>query len=192
MFSSLFGGKKRRRKSSSESSQVDESIGSARVGDVVVISGFSPDLEDAYVVTEKINRYESSIGKWYDLVGSDGDRPIALEWSNDGGLSIFVCTQESPMALSAVGLTDDELVRMDKEQSLDNFLEHEDQRYFYSNSYEVFRFEDNRDEGEGFYLWEFFTADRDKTIAVVKWEGMPFEVYASDALSPDLVSVFKK
>ena len=171
---------------------MDESIRSARVGDVVVISGFSPTLEDAYVVTEKINRYESSFGKWYDLVGSDGDRPIAIEWSDDGGLTMFVTSQESAMALSAVGLTDDELVRMDQEQSLDNFLEYEAERYLYSNSYEVFRFEDDRDEGEGFYLWEFFTAGRDKTIAVVKWEGMPFEVYASEALSPDIVSVFKK
>ncbi len=192
MFRSLFGGKKRRRPSSSESARADESIRSARVGDVVVISGFSPALEDAYVVTEKINRYESSFGKWYDLVGSDGDRPIAIEWSDDGGLTMFVTTQESPMALSAVGLTDDELVRMDEEQSLDNFLEYEGDRYLYSNSYEVFRFEDNRDEGEGFYLWEFFTGGRQKTIAVVKWEGMPFEAYASEALSPDLVSVFKK
>jgi hypothetical protein len=158
----------------------------------VVISGFSPALEDAYVVTEKINRYESDFGKWYDLVGSDGDRPIAIEWSDDGGLTIFVSTQESPMALSAVGLTDDELVRMDSEQSLDNFIEYEGERYLYSNSYEVFRFEDDRDEGEGFYLWEFFTTGREKTIAVVKWEGMPFEAYASEALSPDLVSVFKK
>ena len=192
MFRSLFGGKKRRRPSSSESPRVDESIRSARVGDVVVISGFSLALEDAYVVTEKINRYESSLGKWYDLVGSDGDRPIAIEWSDDGGLTIFVSTQESPLALSAVGLTDDQLVRMDQEQSLDNFLEYEGERYSYGNSYEVFRFEDDRDEGEGFYLWEFFTAGRDRTIAVIKWEGMPFEVYASEALSPDSVSVYKK
>ena len=149
-------------------------------------------VEDAYVVTEKINRYESAIGKWYDLVGSDGDRPIAIEWSDDGGLTMFVTTQEAPMALSAVGLTNDDLVRIDEEQSLDNSLEYEGERYSYSNSYEVIRFEDDRDEGEGFYLWEFFTAGRGKTIAVVKWEGMPFEVYASEALSPDLVSVFKK
>ena len=192
MFRSLFGGEKGRRPSSSGSSKVDDSIRSARIGDVVVISGFSLALEDAYVVTEKINRYESSYGKWYDLVGSDGDRPIAIEWSDDGGLTMFVTTQEAPMALSAVGLTNDDLVRIDEEQSLDNSLEYEGERYSFSNSYEVFRFEDDRDEGEGFYLWEFFTAGRGKTIAVVKWEGMPFEVYASEALSPDLVSVFKK
>ena len=192
MFRSFFGGKKGRRPSISESPREDESIRSARVGDVVVISGFSLDLEDAYVVTEKINRYESSFGKWYDLVGSDGDRSIAIEWSDDGGLTIFVSAQESPIALSAVGLTNDELVRMDQEQSLGNFLEYEGARYFYSNSYEVLRFEDGGDEGEGFYLWEFFTKERQKAISVVKWEGMPFEVYPSKALSPDLVSVYNK
>ena len=58
MLRSVFGRKKGRRPSRSESSRGDESIRSARVGDVVVISGFSPALEDAYVVTEKINRRE--------------------------------------------------------------------------------------------------------------------------------------
>ncbi len=193
MFRSLFGGRKKKRPSSSESSRVDETLRSARVGDVVVISGFSPTLEDAYVIADKINRYESHLGKWYDLIGSDGDRPVALEWSDDGGrLSILVSVQESPMGLSVIGLTDDELVRMDDEQSLENHIDYDGERYAYSNSYEVFRFEDGGQEGEGFYLWEFFTEGRQKTVAVVKWEGMPFEVYASEAVSSERVSVFKK
>ena len=96
------------------------------------------------------------------------------------------------MGLSGIGLMEDELVRMDTEQSIDSYIEHDDERYFYSNSYEVIRFEDGGDEGEGFYLWEFFTKERQKTVSVVKWEGMPFEVYTSEALSPDRVSVYKK
>ena len=96
------------------------------------------------------------------------------------------------MGLSGIGLTEDELVRMDQEQSIDRYIDHEDERYFYGNSHEVFRFENSGDEGEGFYLWEFFTRERQKTISVVKWEGMPFEVYTSEALSPDLVSVYRK
>ena len=192
MFRSLFGGRKKRRPSHSESSPLDETIRSARVGDVVVISGFSRTLEDAYVVTEKVNRYESAFGKWYDLVGSDGDRRMTIEWSDDDGLSIFVSVQEAPIGLSGLDLTHDKLVRMDQEQSIDNYVAYEGEQYFYSNSYEVFRFEDDAGEGEGFYLWEFFTKERQKTISVVKWEGMPFEVYASEALSPNLVSVYKK
>ena len=191
MFRSLFGKGKKRRPSDSASSP-DETIVSVRVGDVVVISGFSPTLEDAYVITEKVNRYESPVGKWYDLVGSDGDRRMTIEWSDDSDLSIFVSMQEAPMGLSGIGLTEDELVRMDKEQSIDSYIDYEGERYFYGNSYEVLRFEDRGDEDEGFYLWEFFTRERERTISVVKWEGMPFEVYSSEALSPDQVSVYKK
>ena len=191
MFRSLFGGRKKRRPSDSESSP-DENIGSARVGDVVVISGFSPTLEDAYVITEQLNRYESPLGKWYDLVGSDGDRRMTIEWSGDDDPSIFVSLLEEPMGLSAIGLKDDDLVRMDKEQSIDEYAEYGGERYYYSNSYEVFRFEDGVGEGEGFYLWEFFTKERQKTISVVKWEGMPFEAYTSEAVSSNMVSVYKK
>ena len=190
MFRSLFGERKKKRRSRSDSSPLDETISSARVGDVVVISGFSPTLEDAYVVTEKLNRYEGAVGKWYDLVGSDGDRRMTLEWSDDDDLS--VCVQESPMGLSGLDLTHDKLVRIDQEQSVDNYVVYEGEQYHYRNSYEVFRFEDHGDEGEGFYLWEFFTKDRQKSISVVKWEEMPFEVYASEALSTSLVSVYKK
>ncbi len=191
MFRSLFGKRKKGRPSDSKSSS-DETIGSVRVGDVVVISGFSPTLEDAYVITEKINRYESPFGKWYDLVGSDGDRRMAIEWSGADDLSIFVSLLEAPMGLSVIGLTEDELVRLDQEQSIDEYVEYEGERYFYGNSYEAIRFEDGGDEGEGFYLWEFFTKERKRTMSVVKWEGMPFEVYASEAVSSNLVSVYKK
>ena len=191
MFRSLFGKRKKRRPSDSQSSAA-ETLGSARVGDVVVISGFSPTLEDAYVITEKVNRYESPVGKWYDLVGSDGDRRMTIEWSDGDGLSIYVSMQEAPIGLSGIGITEDEVTRMDQEQSIDSYIDHEDERYFYSNSYEVLRFEDRGDEAEGFYLWEFFTREREKSVSVVKWEGMPFEVYTSEALSPDRVSVYKK
>ena len=81
---------------------------------------------------------------------------------------------------------------MDEEQSIDNHIVYEGERYSYRNSYEVLRFEDNGSEGEGFYLWEFLSGDRDKLVSVVKWEDMPFEVYASEEVSPDLVSVYKK
>ena len=96
------------------------------------------------------------------------------------------------MGLPVVGLTHDQLVKMDEEQSLENHIEYDGERYAYSNSYEVIRFEDGGQQGEGFYLWEFFTEGRQKTIAVVKWEDMPFEVYASEAVASDRVSVFKK
>jgi hypothetical protein len=96
------------------------------------------------------------------------------------------------MGLASLGLTDDELMRMDQEQSIDNYIDYEGERYAYRNSYEAYLFNDNKGDGEGFYMWEFVRENREGLVSVVKWEGMPFEVYTSVVVSPDIVSVFKK
>ena len=59
---------------------------------------------------------------------------MTIEWSAGDDLSIFVSMQEAPTGLSGIGLTEDELVRIDMEQSIDSYIDHEDERYFYSNS----------------------------------------------------------
>ena len=192
MLDSLFGRRKKRRPSASGSPQPDETIRSAGVGDVVVISGFSPTYEDAYFLIESVSRYESAFGKWYELRGADGDRKVGIEWSDGDELFISVTEQDEPMGLATIGIDHDELVRLDEEQSLDNYITYEEKRYLYRNSYEVYYFTDNAGQGEGFYLWEFSNEDRDRMISVVKWEGMPFGVYTSVTVSPALVNVYKK
>ena len=190
MFKSLFGGKKKR--NASESSATDETIRSARVGDVVVISGFSSTFEDAYFIIENINRYGSSVGEWHELIGVDGDRRVGIEWSYDGEYYIAVSEQDRPMGLSSIGLDDDALVRLDDEKSIDNSITFEGETYGYKNSYEAYFFKDNQGEGDGFWIWEFQSEDMKKIVSVVKSGDMPFEVYTSVVVSPDLVSVYKK
>ena len=190
MFRSMFGGKKKR--SGSESSTADDTIRSARVGDVVVISGFSSTFEDAYFIIENVHRYESSFGEWHELTGVDGDRRVGIEWSYDGEFFISVNEQTTPKGLTGVGLDEDTIVRLDEENSIDNYVTIEGERYRYKNSYEALFFKDSQDEGDGFYMWEFLSEDMKKIASVVKWEDMPFEVYTSAVVSPDLVSVYKK
>ncbi|MCH9010218.1 MAG: DUF4178 domain-containing protein [Chloroflexi bacterium] len=190
MFKSLFGGKKKR--NASESSATDETIRSARVGDVVVISGFSKTFEDAYFIIENINRYGSSVGEWHELIGVDGDRRVGIEWSYDGEFFISVNEQNTPKGLTSVGLDEETLVRLDEENSIDNYVTIEGERYRYKNSYEASFFKDSQGEGDGFYMWELLSEDLKKMASVVKWEDMPFEVYTSVVVSPDLVSVYKK
>ena len=192
MFRSLFGKGKKGRSSDTGSSQPDESIRSAGVADVVVIAGFSPTFEDAYFIIEAVSRYESAFGKWHELIGVEGDRRVAIDWSDGDGLFISVSEQEEAMGLGSVGLNDDEMVRLDESHSIDNFINYEGEAYYYRNSYEVYYFKDNSGEGEGFYTWDFSNEDRKRMISVVKWEGIPFEVYASVAVSPNTVSVYKK
>ena len=190
MFRSLFSGKKKR--DASESSPADDTIRSARVGDVVVISGFSPTFEDAYFIIENINRYGSAVGEWHELIGVDGDRRVGIEWSYDGEFYIAVSEQDKPMGLTSIGLDDGDMERLDDEKSIDNHITFEGERYGYKNSYEAFLFKDDKGEGDGFWIWEFISDDLKKIVSVVKWGDMPFEVYTSAVISPDLVSVYKK
>ena len=188
MVGKLFGRRKKRPKGEPS----EETIRTAGPGDVVVISGFSPTYEDAYFLIESVGRYEGPSGSWHELIGVDGDRRVAIEWSEDDGLFITVTEQGSARGIESVGLTEDELIRMDKEHSLDNGFAHEGDRYLYRNSYEAQSFSQGGSDGEGFYIWEFAGEDGEKLLTVVKAEGTPFEVYTPVIVEPEIVSLYKK
>ena len=189
MFRSLFGKKKK----PSTSVPADESIRSARVGDVVFIPGFWDDGEDAYLIVDDISLIESGYGRANELTCADGDRHATIEWSDHDGLHISATVQDRALGLSEFGLDYDMLVQWDDNKSLENSIEYEGHRYFYRNSYEAFYTKQNsrEDEGEGFYTWEFMREDEGGSVSVVKWEGMPFEAYVSVALSPHVVTVYQ-
>ena len=191
MFRSIFGGRKRKRASGGKA-EAEESIRSAGVGDVVVVGGFSPTFEDAYFLVEQKNRYESPFGKWFELIAAEGERRVSIEWSENGEFFIAVTEQDRPMGLASIGLDEADLVRLDEEQSIDNHIVYEGGRHLYRNSYQAGFFKDGGQDGEGFYLWEFSSEEGDSIVSVAKWEGMPFEVYASVAVSPDVVTVYNK
>ena len=191
MFKSLFGKKKRRGPKPGDP-PMDDSIRSAGVGDVIVIPGFSPTLDDATFLVETKSRLESAFGKSYELVGVDGDRKVSIEWSEGDELVISVTEYGETIPLSEIGADEDALVRWDDEKSTENSVEYQEQQYYFKNSYEVLYFKDEGSEGEGFYIWEFGTEDEQRGISVVKWEGLPFEVYASVTVSPDVVRVYGK
>ena len=175
VFRSLFGGRKKK-----PATQEEDTLANAGVGDVVVITGFAPSLDDAFFLIESRNRYEAATGTWHELVGVDGDRRVCIEYSGDAA-SLFVSVSEygAAMGLSTLGLDEQQLIEMDEQHSIDNYVEYEGERYNYTNSQEVFFFADGGGEGQGYYGWE------------VKWEGVPFEVYTSEVVSPTIVSVYR-
>ena len=189
MFRSLFGKKKK----PAAKVPSDESIRSARVGDVVFIPGFWDDGEDAYLIVDDISLIESGYGRANELTCADGDRHATIEWSDHDGLHISATVQDRALGLSEFGLDYDMLVQWDDNKSLENSIEYEGHRYFYRNSYEAFYTKQNsrEDEGEGFYTWEFMREDEGGSVSVVKWEGMPFEAYVARAVSPHVVTVYQ-
>lgn len=192
MFRSLFGkrGNKKTPAANQNLSQND-SIKEARAGDVVSIQGLSLEYDDILFYLEKIDRYESPAGVWYELFGADGDNRVWIEWSEGDELFVTATDNRRAVGLTGIGLNEEELIRLDEQNSIDNYISVGDQRYRYRNSSEALYFKDNKGEGEGFYLWEFMAEDELRVLSVSKWEGVPFEVYFSEVISPDNVTLYK-
>ena len=105
---------------------------------------------------------------------------------------VFVLAFGAAFATGCGPITEEDLVRMDEQHSLDNSIEYEGTRYHYSNSGESFFFEGGSTEGQGFYLWELANEDNERFASIVKWEGMPFEAYLSESVSPDSITVYRQ
>jgi len=191
MFRSLFGRKTKNRPLTSQNLSLSDSIKDAVAGDVFTIQGLSLEYDDVYFFIEKIDRYENPSGVWYEITGADGDKQVWVEWSQGDTLFVTATGNRRPVGLSAIGLTEEDLIRLDEENSIDNFIDVDNERYLYRSSSEALYFKDNRGQGDGFYLWEFISEGDQRVLAITKWEGLPFESYFSEVISPENVILYK-
>ena len=197
MFRSLFGKGKQQRTSQRARPVLDDSIRNAQVGDEVAIFGLTEGFDDVYrtverrdsFVVEQKNRYESDAGEWFEVIGEGGERQFWVEWAEEDELFVTATNNKRPMGLASVGLTEEKLIQMDEENSIDNYFAYEGMHYYYKNSQEVIYNEDEEGDGEGFYLWDFVSQEEKRVLSVVKWEGVPFQVFISEVVPPGKISV---
>ncbi len=189
MLRSLFG--KGKKKGAGPPSSQDDSIRAAKVGDVVSISGLRLEYDDVYFLIEKINRYSNDTETWYELLCVDGDNQVYIDWVDGYELSITATDNPEPVGLGSIGVDEEELIHLDEEHSIDNYIEVEGDKYYYRNSAEVTFYQDNRGQGEGFYSWDFVREQGDRVLSVTKWEGKPFEATFSQVISPDRIILYK-
>lgn len=163
-----------------------------KVGGVISISGFMADYQDLDFLVEQKHRYEKAGFSWYELAGSHGTKKLFIEWEKDDGEFFIIATSASKgFRLSKLGIEQDDLVRMDDEQSRDNFIEFEGEKYYFDESGEIFYYENESGSGEGFYCWDFINEDETKVISIEQWEGEPFEVFTGTVISHDDIQIFK-
>jgi len=199
MFKSPFKKRMKQRTMQPARAVLNDSIRNAQVGDEVALFGLTEGFGNVYrtierrdcFVVEQKNRYESVAGEWFEVIGEDGDRRFWVEWAEEDELFVTATTNKKPMGLAAVGLTEKKLIQMDEENSIDNHFTHEGTRYSYKNSQEVIYYEDEEGDGEGFYLWDFVSQEEKRVLSVVKWEGVPFQVFISEVVPPGKISVLK-
>ena len=189
MLRSLFG--RGRNKREPVAPAPDESIRSARVGDVLTINDYSVEYDERLLFIERIHRYTSAADTWYELLCVDGDDRLWIDWTDGRELSVSVTEDTGPAGLTATGLTEDDLIQLDEEQSIDNYVTIDGGNYYYRNSAEVLFFRDNRGPGDAFYQWDFIREQGDMTLTITKWEGRPFEVVFSEAIPPENITLYQ-
>lgn len=188
MLRSLFGRGKRR---PAAVNAPGNTIREAQVGDVVVVQGLALEHDGRYFVVENIHRYGGNGNIWFELEVADAEQRLWLEWQDDGG-ELFVTASDNrrPVTLAGLGLTEGDLITLDEEHSIGNSISAEGRRFFYRNSFEAFYFRNNQGAGEGFYLWDFLAEDETRSLAVVKYQGAPYEAHFSEVLAPENVILY--
>ena len=189
MLRSLFGRGKKRREPVAPAP--DESIRAARLGDVLTINGFSVEYDERLFFIERIHRYSSAADTWHELLCVDGDDRLWIDWTDGSELSITVTEDTGPAGLTATGLTEDDLIQLDEEHSIDNYVTIDGDNYYYRNSAEVVFFRDSKGPGDAFYQWDFIREQGDMALTITKWEGRPFEVAFSEAIAPESISLYQ-
>ena len=189
MLRSLFGRGKKKREPLGP--RPDESIRAARVGDVVTVSGFSVEYDERLLFIERIHRYSSASDTWYELLCVEDDARLWIDWTDDRDLSITVTEDTGPAGLSGTGLTEDDLIELDEQHSIDNYVTIDGANYYYRNSAEVLFFRDNKGPGDALYQWDFIREQGDMALTISKWEGRPFEVVFSEAISPENITLYQ-
>lgn len=190
MLRSLFG-KGKKRKGVGAGPAQDDSIRAAKIGDVLSIQGLALEYDDLYFFVEKIHRYSSASDTWYELTCVDGDTHIWIDWTDGYDLFVTATDDPDPVGLASIGLTEEQLIDLDEENSIDNFIEVEGARFDYRNSSEVTFYQDNQGQGIDFYHWDFLREDEDRALSISKWEGRPFEAVFTDVVDPDSIKLYK-
>jgi hypothetical protein len=182
-------GRRRRRPSGTTAQRASQNnITSAKLGDVVTYPSQAPEHDDPYLIVERIQRYSGAGGEWNEIVATNSQRTLWIEYTETrNDLFVTAAHHRHPLSLESIGLTEDELITLDEEHSLNNGVIIQGKRYSYRNSFEAFT---QPDETHRFYLWDFIADDGSQTLAVTKAEGMPFEAYLSDVIHPEDVTLY--
>jgi len=166
-------------------------ITDARAGDNISVLAAGDEFEDLEFAVDRRNRYESGNEEWFELSGMYKGRRVFVEFYEDDEIEVSVNLARKEIHLPDLGLSEEDLVRMDKERSSTSGFDYDGQSWKYNSSEEVGYFKDGRGEGEGYYCWNFRTEDGRRELFIEKWEGDPFEGGVAEIVNPNDVKIYR-
>ena len=189
MLGSLFG---RKRKKPQRDASPSENIRDAEKGDVFTVTGQALKYEDSYFIVEQVDRYSSAAGNWREVRGADGENKVWVTWSEEAGTQyVTVCPDDRPVGLEALGLTEEDMIRLDDEQSISHYVTVDGTDFYYRFSTETTLYEGGAG-GQAFYMWDLVSEDDTRVLTVDKWEGLPFRARFSDVVPPESITLYKQ
>ncbi|MAE71670.1 MAG: hypothetical protein CME06_14530 [Gemmatimonadetes bacterium] len=165
------------------------SIADAKHGDAVTVIGASEDFDDLHFTVDRVSTYRRGEERWGEISGVAKNRRIFVEWHDDDEITLLL-RRADDLKLADLGIGDENLARFDEEESRDNHIVYDGDRYDYSFSGEVLYSRDGAEE-EGFYAWDF-EGQGAMVVWVEKWAGEPFVVGVSERILPHNVTILRK
>ena len=187
----IFRKKKQTKPTESIEALTDLRVTDAQVGDSISISGAGDDYEDLDFDVDRKHRYDSGGDESFELSGLYRGRRSFLEVSQDDQISVVLYAGNVKPELHDLGLSEEDLTRMDENQDRAEVCEYDGRRWNFQESGEVNFFREAGSTGEGFYSWEFREESGAGVLSVQKWEGEPFEVSLGRVVNADDVHVFR-
>ncbi len=166
-------------------------ITDAIVGDAISILGIGAEFDNIDFTIDRRNRYQSGADSWYEVSGTYQGSRVFLECYDDDEVEVNFVYQSPEPTLVELGVTEDDLVRMDDEQIRSNGIDYDGSRWTYKESGEIDFFKNSRGEGEGYYSWSFVSQDKERILSIEKWEGKPFETSIARSLDPEIVKIYR-
>ena len=172
-------------------SLMDLCVTDAQVGDSISISGAGGDYDDLDFDVDRKHRYDSGGDESFELSGLYRGRRVFLEVSEDDQISVILYAGEVKTELHDLGLSEEDLTRMDENQDRAEVCEYDGKRWNFQESGEAHFFREEGSSGDGFYSWDFWEESGDHVLSVQKWEGEPFEVSLGRVVNANDVHVFR-
>ena len=170
----------------------DVSIFEARVGDQLEIDGVGERYEEVRLSIDRRSRYESGGETWYEMSGNHRGERVYVEAYEDDEPEVTVQLEAARLSLDDLGLGDEDLARMDDERSSSNNFSYGEETWRYVSSEEIGYSKNDRSALEGYYNWDFESADGRRVLFVEKWEDEPFVAGIAYRVHPDDVRVFRR
>ena len=154
-------------------------------GGIFQIRGIGKDLEDMTLKVMTKHLYQQGDYYWWELeCDKGGGEKVWIEVEDDDDTIVSIVLEK--LKLVDIGVTPDELVKIDDEES--GTVIYNNKRYNYEDSDEAtfYRYCDDK-KPEKFYYWDFINGQY--SVSVEKWGEKDYEVFYCQLILPSQITV---